>query len=66
RIGELDSHTRRPWIINDNFANNLSDNEVNVTDGREGKAPGLGNWIRIPDARGLLMITSQITFQTMR
>lgn len=26
--------------------------------GRTGKAPGLGNWIRIPDARGLLMITS--------
>ncbi|MEY5158735.1 hypothetical protein WI643_28550, partial [Salmonella enterica subsp. enterica serovar Corvallis] len=29
-LGELDSHTRRPWIINDNFAHNLSDNEVNV------------------------------------
>ncbi|ACY89762.1 hypothetical protein STM14_3342 [Salmonella enterica subsp. enterica serovar Typhimurium str. 14028S] len=34
RIGELDSHTRRPWIINDNFANNLSDNEVNVPTAR--------------------------------
>ncbi|HFZ8111020.1 TPA: hypothetical protein ACIPBB_004625, partial [Salmonella enterica subsp. diarizonae serovar 61:l,v:z35] len=33
--------------------------------GRECKASGLGNWIRIADARGLLMIASQITLQPM-